>query len=144
MAFDAEINTLTGDMRIPTNMITGPPLTLQRVRTRLGTFFGEHVLNRFVGLPFLEWRQQKPPDVAAIGAVVLATISSTPGVVRVTSFAGAFNNSTRVLQFAGDVVIEGLDPADETVFAFVSVVGTGNSTPAVISFHPTSGRIAGI
>jgi len=144
MAFDVEIDTLTGDLRIPTNLITGPALILQRVRTRLSTFFGEYLLNRFVGLPYLAWREQKPPDEAAIGAVVFAEISTTPGVIRVTSFAVAFDNATRALRIEGDVVIEGLDPADEAVVSFVGIVGLGNSTPAVISFHPVSGRIAGI
>lgn len=144
MAFDAEIDTVTGDMRIPTNLITGPLLIVQRVRVRLGTFLGEYLLNQFVGLPYLRWRQQKPPDLTEIGAVVLAEISTTPGVIRVTSFDISFDNVTRVIRIAGDVVVEGLEPADEAVFAFVGVVGVGNSTPAVISFHPTSGRIAGI
>lgn len=142
MTHDARIDPITGDMSIPTSLITGPELTAQRARVRLATFFGEWILDQFVGLPFLAWRQQKPPDVDAIGAVVLAELISTPGVIRVDSFEGAFNPLTRTVTFQGDVTIEIVDPADEATLAFRIELGGGNTTPAVIAFHPTSGRIA--
>jgi len=144
MGFDAEIDPLTGDMRIPTRLVTGPALTLQRVRVRFQTFFGEVLLNRFVGLPFIEWRQQKPPDLVAIGSVLLAELAGTPGVIRVTDFDTTFDNVTRLIRVIGVAVIEDIDPANETAVAFAVSIGAGNTTPAVISFHPTSGRIAGV
>ena len=141
MAFDAEINAVTGDMRIPTRLITGADLVVQRARVRLGTFFAEYILDQFVGLPFLEWQQQKPPDLAAIGAVIFAEMSETPGVVRVVDFAVTFDNSSRTLRAAGNVVIEDADDADDATFAFVTLIAPGNSTPAVVMFH-RSGFIA--
>ena len=101
------------------------------------------LLNQFVGLPFPEWRQQKPPDLVEIGSIVLAELTGTPGVIRVTAFDISFDNTTREILVVGVAIIEDVDPADEATFAFAGIIG-GNTTPAVISFHPTSGRIAGI
>ena len=71
-------------------------------------------------------------------------MNTTPGVLRVTDFDTIFDYSSRAIVIAGSVVIEDLDEADGATFAFASTIAPGNSTPAVISFHPTSGRIAGI
>lgn len=127
---DVELDQ-NGDIGAITRHITGIPLVLQRVKIRLQTFLGEWILDQTVGLPFLAFAEQKPPDVNGISAVVQATIVSVPGVNRIRSFTGGFNNLTRQLVFDGQIVLD-----DEQVVetAIVLFPGLGNSTPAVIMF----------
>ena len=143
--FDAA-RDLAGDLEIPTRLIAGEALTVQRAEVRLGTHLGGWILDRFQGLPFADWRQQKPPDVAGIGAVLIAELTDTPGVIRVDSWdGGTFDPVARVLRYSGVVIIEADgEPVDQIALAFAATVGGGtggNSTPAV-SFVTTSARVA--
>lgn len=147
--FDAYIDPATGDLPEVSSFVVGPAFTAQRARVRLGThgrsrlgngtLDGEWILDRFVGLPFAEWREQKPPDLDAISAVVLAELATTPGVVRVESIAATFDPATRTVRVAGDVLIEGIDEVDQVSAAFVVAIG-GNATPVISMFY-ASGAI---
>lgn len=149
MSIDVGLDPLTGDLPAFTYHIRGADLVLQRVRTRLRTFFGEWILDTTVGLDFVAWRQQKPPDVVAIGAFVQTEIEATEGVERVDDFSGSFAPGEGVdatLTFTGTIVF---DPGDEAAVEFVAevVASGGNSTPALIMFGdvgPIVGRVGGI
>jgi hypothetical protein len=147
--FDAFIDPTTGDLPEVSAFVTGPDFTTQRARVRLGThgrsrlgngtIDGEWLLDRFVGLPFAEWREAKPPDLDAITAVVLAELSTTPGVVRVEQINATFDPATRTVRVFGDALIEGIDEVDQVSAAFVVALG-GNTTPVITMFY-ASGAI---
>jgi len=84
MAHDVQLDN-NGDIPIRTAYITGPDLVRQRIKIRLNTWRGEWFLDQRLGLPFLEWKQQKPPDVNVIRALIQREIRTTPGVVGVAN-----------------------------------------------------------
>jgi hypothetical protein len=143
--FDAFIDPITGDLPAVSRFVTGPELTVQRARIRFGThgrsrligdkiLDGEWILDRFVGLPFAEWREQKPPDLAGQAAVVIAELQATPGVIRIAEIDTTFDLTTRAVAHTGIVIIEGEEAVDEVAVGFSVAVG-GNTTPAVIAFY---------
>ena len=91
------------DLPVRTQHITGFALILQRVRRRLKTHLGEYLADASVGLPFMAWIAQKPPNVEGIGAVMRRTIETTPGVARVTAWSGTFDRETRTLSYTGSI-----------------------------------------
>ena len=144
MSLDVGLDPLTGDLPAFTRHIRDEDLAIQRIKIRLLTFFGEWILDTSAGLDYVGFKQQKPPNVAAIGAIIQTEITATPGVDRVDNFAASFAPKGGVdatLTFTGDIVF---DPGDKTATTFVaSVLATkGNTTPAVISFG-TVGPVAG-
>jgi hypothetical protein len=149
MSIDVGLDTQTGDLPAFSRHIRAEALAIQRIKTRLRTFLGDWLLDTTVGLPYVEWKQQKPPDTIAIGATVQAEIEATTGVERVDNFDASFEIRSGVdatLLFTGDIVF---DPGDEASVEFVAEVlaAGGNSTPAVISFGdvgPVTGRTGGI
>jgi len=129
---------VTGALRL----VTGAELVLQRVRIRLGTHFGEVLLNQFVGLPFEAWRATKPLDLEAAGAVILAEIGSTPGVIRIISFDKRFDPATRTAAFSGEVEVQDEGDADAVQAAFEVTIG-GNYNPIVTTHAATRAIIRG-
>lgn len=138
--FDVGLNPETNDLRAINFHITGTDLVLQRTRIRLKTFFGEFILNQTVGLPYVAWTQQKPPDVEGIGAVIRAEIEGVEGVELVVNFSGSFNLQTQTLTFTGQVL---LSNENEVLDLRVGLLDrAGNSQPMVI-FFGRSGAIRG-
>ena len=93
MPADAFIDPATGDLPDHNFFIDGFELALQKLRVRLGTFFGEWALDTAVGLPYDVWAQQKPPDLNAIAGVVLVEIvgGASSGILRVDNFNAVFD-----------------------------------------------------
>lgn len=126
---DLRINE-DGSLPLTFGFITGADLILQRVAIRLRTFLGEWQLDTAVGLPYLEWVQQKPPDVDGIGAVIRAQVLGVPGVIRFDSFTGTFDVETRSLRYDGSIIIDNELEATLTVLPFGP---EGNASTAVVS-----------
>ena len=126
---DLRIND-DGSLPLTFGFITGADLILQRVAIRLRTFLGEWLLDTAIGLPYLAWVAQKPPDVDGIGAVIRAEILAVPGVIRFSSFTGVFTIETQTLRYDGSIVLEGEQEATLTVLPFGP---EGNTSTAVIS-----------
>lgn len=126
------------DLPVVCRHITGIDLVIQRVRRRLLTHYGEYIGDRRKGLPYLAWAQQKPPRTDAIGAVLRAAITSTPGVVRVSDWSGTFDVATRALTFTGTIHTSFGDVA-ATLLPF-GTPGTGNRN-AVFSLLVTPSHI---
>lgn len=112
-----------GDIPLTTTSLgSGTELVLQRAAIRLGTHRGEYVLDTSVGLPFITWMQQRPPDVDGIALALRREIADTPGVSRVVTLTGSFNITTRRLTFTGRVVIDDEEvPVEVDVARSVSV-----------------------
>ncbi len=93
-----------GDVAADWLFLTDPlAVHAQRLQTRLRTFFGEWFLDQRIGLPFIAWKGQKPPRVAAIGSRVLSEIRATPGVVAVIDYVTDYSNVSMVLSITGVV-----------------------------------------
>lgn len=93
-----------GDLPAFTRLGSGIEVVRQRIQIRLGTFLGEWLLDKRAGLPILDWLQQKPPRVDAIGARIRREIETTPGVARVATFAGSLDGTS--LTYSGTVVYD--------------------------------------
>lgn len=116
-----------GDLPVVCSHITGLDLVVQRIRRRLLTFKGEYIANKRAGLPYFEWAQQKPAQVAAIGAVLRRAILAVPGVVRIDDWTGAFDADTRALTYGGTI---------HTAFGDVSATILPLGSPAAGNHSP--------
>jgi len=134
--YDIALDPATGDLPTVSRFITGAELVVQRARIRLATFFGEWILDQFVGLPYLAWRAQKPPDLSGQAAVIIAELQATPGILRVSELSSSFNAETRTVTHAGTCVVQDGETVDGIAYAFVVSAG-GNATPAVVGFYPS-------
>lgn len=91
MAFDVALSD-SGDLPVRTTHISGPDFIAQRIKTRLQLFKGEYLLDQRRGLPYLQWKQDRPVDVDAIGARIRSEIARTPGVTGVSDFEASFDS----------------------------------------------------
>jgi hypothetical protein len=121
-AIDAALN-VDGDLSEVSDFITGIGLIEQRIRIRLLRGVGEWFLDpENTGLPFLEWRAQKPPDLDAISIRIQQEVLEVPGVVRVENFEALHDTSVRRVTVRGDVFVN-----QDDATTFVVIVG---DTPA--------------
>lgn len=93
-----------GDLPALTRHVSGVDLIRQRIKTRLQTFAGEWFLDERRGLPYLEWKQARPADVAPIRARLRRDIVTTPGVIRVEDLAVTFTDG--IIRARGTIFVE--------------------------------------
>ena len=130
----------SGDWPLFPQHITGTPLVLQRIAMRLANVLGEWILDASDGLDFARWLAEKPFDIQRAGAEVRLQIETTPGVLRVETFAAAFDETLRTAIFTGRVII-GEEQLDFQVApaGVSSTLDQLNQTPLVLFFK--SGNI---
>lgn len=133
-----DVQLVDGDLQTFNRYVVGLELVAQRLRIRLGTFRGEILTRASAGLDILSWLEQKPPDAAAIGDLVLIEIQETPGVVRVEDFVSTFTPATQSLSFSGMVIARAGELQLEAAPYFSLF---GNSHPA-LTIRGISGRVA--
>jgi hypothetical protein len=95
-----------GDLPVTPQMVTGIALVAQRIKRRLQRGTGEWFVDPSKGLPLIEWRQQKPPQVQQILFRLQQEIRLVPGVVSTSNFQGTHNPLQRSLTLSGDVLVE--------------------------------------
>jgi hypothetical protein len=101
---DAYLDPVTGDLPEVSRFITGIELVEQRIRLRLSRGLGEWFLDPDgTGLPLLEWRNQRPPDIPGILNRVQQEIRQIPGVTATKGFQGT--HEARRLTISGDVFV---------------------------------------
>ncbi|MEN0065928.1 MAG: hypothetical protein AAGA48_27555 [Myxococcota bacterium] len=123
---DLELDPATGDLPERPRLVTGLELVRQRIYTRLQRGRGEWFLALDQGLPLLEWRQAKPPDLDAMSAEVQVSILATDGVRSLEAFSATFDRTTRRVTMAGTVVT---DAGETTRLSLVaSNTGPTNTT----------------
>jgi hypothetical protein len=126
---DVALDPTTGDMVVPTRLITGLELIQQRIRRRLQRGTGEWFLDPAgTGLPLLAWREQKPPRIAQILQRLQDEIKAVPGVVATANFTGTHDVAAHQLTVTGDVIVD-----DGTVTAVVVTAPTAGR-PNSMSF----------
>lgn len=124
--------TPDGDLTVPSRLVRGHDLVLQRVRVRLHTHLGEWILDQGVGLPYADWRARKPIPLQEIVAAVRREIVDTPGVLQDLGVSGEV--AGRTVRVRGTFLLEPLDSlAPQELVEFEADVG-GNSHPFIISF----------
>lgn len=87
----------TGDLMLSGGrpvLVSGADAVAQRLRTRLGLFQGEWLLDRQVGFPWRRILGEKGVDRLA-EVLLRAAISLCPGVRSITAFAFTFNRVSR-------------------------------------------------
>jgi hypothetical protein len=138
-----EIDTLlddTGDLAVPTRLLTGIELVQQRIRRRLRRGSGEWFLDPDgTGLPLLAWRQQKPPQISAIVARLQDEIRAVPGVIATQGFEGTHDVSAHQLTVTGTVVVG--DGATTAIVVTAASVGRRNAMVFGVFF--SSGNVRG-
>jgi hypothetical protein len=145
---DAYLDPDTGDLPASSRLITGIDLIAQRIRFRLKRSQGEWFLDPSEGLPLVQWRQRKPPQVQAILQSLQGEIRLVPGVVSTANFEGTHDGLARTLTVTGDVYCEDGDVL--SIAAMGGTAGARNSMSFSVSFFsrnvqgviaaPTSGR----
>lgn len=133
LAYDIGLDPLTQDLPVFPTHISGVDLTLQRMKIRLKRFLGEWVLDTTKGLPYLAWTQEKPLNVPGMSAVIRTEIESTPGVLRVNDFSGAFDYRDQRVRFTGTVILDNEIAVTSEILVASTI--SGNTTPAVIMFN---------
>lgn len=104
---DVYMDPATGDLPEVSRFTTGIELVEQRIRLRLRRGVGEWFLDPGgTGLPLIEWREAKPPDVAAIVSRVQTEIREIPGVSATKNFDGVHDSAARRLTISGDVLVD--------------------------------------
>lgn len=135
---DAALDS-TGDIAAGFPRLTDPLAAVaQRVRMRVERHHNDWPFDLSAGLRYADWRQQKPPDASAIGALIREEISSTPGVLRVDDWTSTWDRDARRLSFGGTIV------ADDGVIEFqIAAVGgdIANHFPSLTLF-PSAAPIA--
>lgn len=138
-----------GDIRLYMRLRSGDAVTIQRIKRRLLTFGphritptdgsppivvpGEWILDSSQGLPLLDWRAQKPPDLRQIRAFVFAEIAATPGVDSVISVQAEFDRQNQSVAVTARVRLE-----SGTVAALeFRPPLAGNSLPYVAILYPS-------
>lgn len=136
---DAYIDPDTGDLPAIPRLCTGVELVQQRIRVRLQRGTGEWFLDpNNVGLPLLDWRQQKPLDAAGIARRVEQEIGRIPGVVRTSDFSGSFDAAARRITVTGQVYVD-----LTTAIAVVAVTSTDARNTMSFSLYFSSGTLRG-
>lgn len=138
-AIDVKLD-INGDLPEFTRIVGGIEIVAQRISIRLRTHYGEWRLDNTVGLPFLLWRQTKPPPLDTIAAKVRREVEGVAGVLRVDSITATFDKTSRTVTVAGKVV------TDEGVLTLqVTPLGSasnGNRNPAIMLWN-AAGQIVG-
>lgn len=128
MSIDVEL--IDGDLPALTRHISGTLVVLQRVRLRLLTALGEWILDRLVGIPYLRFIQQKPPNINEIGAFIRREIEAVPGVVSIDTWTPVHDIDARRLTFTAEIsVVDEPDTIEVVVFPLGTVA---NQSPAVL------------
>lgn len=102
-----DLALVNGDLPHVLKLVSGPELVVQRAARRLQRHLGEWFLDTSIGLPWVEWMQQKPPRVNEIGAKIRREVEAIPDVIRVTALTVTHTRETQALAINGEAEVEG-------------------------------------
>lgn len=129
--FDVLLDPITGDLPLSPIMSNGIEKIGQSAKIITSLHKGEAIFDTSVGLPYLEWLQQKPIRVSEISDHVKREILRLEGVVRISQWLEEFNPITLKMTITGRIVVE-----DESEFQ-ISVIPSPSNSGAVSSFTIT-------
>lgn len=93
-AIVGDIDISSGDMVY----LTGNEAIAQHVLVRLRFFSGEWFLDTRIGIPYFQQILVKNPDDAAVRAIFIEAIVTTPGIDSLDSFEMDYDGPTRALR----------------------------------------------
>jgi hypothetical protein len=135
---DAAIDPLTGDLELPTRLIRGEALVIQRIQARLATHLGEWPLDTDYGLDYAGWAGTVPPPLDAIALAITEILGTTPGVARISNVLCSFDAATRSVRYQAALLLGEADdgttpvsPLSITTF----VTGAGASRILIAPFR---------
>jgi hypothetical protein len=90
-----------GDLEIGADgdliIVDGIDAIRQHLKIRLQFFRGEWFLDTRLGIPYFEEVLRKAPDLNVVQSLLRETITTTPGVIRLTEFTLDYEGVTRAL-----------------------------------------------
>lgn len=123
----------TGDIPEFTRHVRGLEIIGQRVRLRLATFLGEWFLDESKGLDYLTWMATKPFPEDQVGALIVAEINATPGVVKVSEYSTTYDPAAQTFGLTAYALTEaGLLEVSVPPFGG----GPGNQYPLTLRVRP--------
>lgn len=128
--YDAQL--VNGDLSVNSGWITSTALTVQRLERRIKTHYGEVLIDRFAGVPWLEWFQSMPPNLALMESYLRQQADTCPGVSACGRIQSAFVPTTRTASFVMDVTLI----TGESVKLQVDMGTNGNPALAVLLLTP--------
>jgi len=99
----ADVLLQDGDLPVEPTLTTSRQLVPQRVAVRLRLSEGEWPFDESVGLPWIEWFQDKSLDAQDIAPIIRSEIAETRGVEEVTSFSVTDSGSS--WSFTAEVIV---------------------------------------
>jgi hypothetical protein len=96
---DIALDPTTHDLAIENfdlQLVDGIDQIAQNLNIRLRFFFGEWYLNTLEGIPYYQYFFIKNPNQYQTETFLKETITTTPGVTALTSFASDFDGKTRL------------------------------------------------
>lgn len=132
--------TDTGDLPKVSAFVDGLESIANKAAVRLQTHAGEWILDKNVGLPFIDWTQQKNPDTGAMAAIVIAELLGIEGVTRVSEVEHSIDAESRRVTIAGKVFTR----YGELKVTFAPTPSQKNSSPGVIISSGSGQIIASI
>jgi hypothetical protein len=88
-----ELDLVGGDLSVTTDSAQ----VAQHLRTRLHLYYGEWVFNPESGIKYVEEIFIKAPDLNIVDGLLKSAILDTPGVVEITNYESALDDTTRAL-----------------------------------------------
>lgn len=85
MAVDTQM--VNGDFPLRARYITGVDLTIQRIEVRLRMFLGEGILDKTLGIPYVQIVSERALEEVAFASQVRRLILQTPGVIALRQFS---------------------------------------------------------
>lgn len=77
--------------------VTGLDALVQKIKSRLLTFYGEWFLNVTVGIQYMDYVFIKNPSIQVIEAIFADCIRNTTGVTKLVSMSSVFDRAERKL-----------------------------------------------
>lgn len=116
----------SGDLPAHPRHASGAEIIMQACRTRLLTFEGEWLLDVNVGIPYIAWRQQKPPRLNIWRATIQRELEQVAGVARAEITATLEGDQVR---FAGELMLESGERLELTLTP--PSIASGNTHPLI-------------
>jgi hypothetical protein len=124
--YDARLTN--GDLTTTSGVVYGVDFSLQRLSRRIQTHLGECLVDRNAGIDWLAWFQVMPPDMALMTGLIREQIDTCPGIARTQTLDGAFDPSTRIARWTGQVTL-----TDGQTAAITLDMGGVNGNPALLA-----------
>ncbi len=110
MPFDLKLDVTSGDITIPSRLVTGEDLVIQKCRIRTETFAGEWRLDSRHGAPYVKWLDEANVPTEQIETYFKAEYEAVEGVRHAVVTAELDDNN--VIDIDAEIYIDQDDAPD--------------------------------